>query len=186
MIGLGLGLLCFPLWLFRKRGARLSGFDQRTWPKGLNLPLAVLDAVRASVGAWLLIHALPELQRVGQFGRWQDAAYLAGAIALGLLIQTLSWRDEDHVLAPVPFLLGIASAVAHPIVLVIILPLAIGSSLALRAWSPGLVAAGLGFAGVGLAVEQQDWRRAVLVGIVFCFPVLVSVLAGRHLGWPQK
>lgn len=185
-VAVGLGLLWLPLWLLRKRGARLSGFDQRTWPKGVNLPISVLDAVRASAGTWVLIHVAPDLPKVAGLGRWQEAAFLGAAIAIGLVIQTLAWRDEDFVFTPVPYLLGIVSAVAHPIVLVIALPLAVGSALALRAWAAGLLAGGAGLAAVGLAVTEQDWRRAVFVGVAICFPVLTSVMAGRHMGWPQK
>lgn len=185
-VALALFLLWFPLWVLHARTARLAGFDQRAWPAGRNVILAILDALRASVGAWLLMHWLPEVARVAPLGRWQDSAFLAGAVAVGLLIQTLAWCDEDHAFTPVPYMLGLVAAVAHPLVLVIALPLAIGGALALRAWSAGLLAGGLGLAGVGLAVTQQDWRRSLLVGVVCCLPVLVSVMAGRHLGWPRK
>lgn len=186
-IALGLVLLCFPLWLLRVRGARLSGFDQRAWPKGRHLLLAVIDAGRASTGAWILMRALSEAPRIDPLGRWSEPALLAGAVAVGLAIQTLAWRDEDFVLAPVPFLLGVIAAVAHPIVLAIVLPLWIGGSLSVRSWASGFLAAGVGLAGVGLAVAQQEnWRLAILVGLAFFVPVLTSVLAGRHLGWPKK
>ncbi len=108
------------------------------------------------------------------------------AAALGLLIQTLVWRDEDFVFAPVPYALGLLAGLAHPIVLVIVLPLAIGSAMAVRAWAAGLLAGGVGLAAVGLAVTQQDWRLGLLSGISFCLPVLISAMAGRHMGWPRK
>jgi hypothetical protein len=137
--------------------------------------LAVIDAVRASAGAWLLLRGLPGLPPIATLGRWQDAGFLAAAIAIGLLIQTLVWRDEDYVFAPVPYALGLVAAIAHPIVLAIVLPLAVGSAMAVRAWAAGLLGLGFGLAGVGL-----------LCGIAFCFPVLVSTMAGRHFGWPRK
>ena len=68
----------------------------------------------------------------------------------------------------------------------VVLPLAIGSGLAVRAWAASLLAAGFGMALVGLAVEQQDWRMSLGAGLAFCFPVLLSVIAGRHLGWPRR
>lgn len=185
-VGFALVLLWFPLWVLRVRVARLSGFDQRAWPKGRHLPLAVLDAIRASFGAWVLLRMLPELPRIEPLGRWQEPALLAAAVAVALAIETLSWRDEDFVFAPVPFLLGLVAAVAHPIVLAIVLPFWIGGSLAVRAWASGFLAAGLGLAAVGLAVSQQDWRLSLLIGLSFCVPVLSSVMAGRHLGWPKK
>lgn len=186
LLVLGSVLLAWPLWLFRVRGARLSGFDQRAWPKGRNLLLSVLDAARASVGAWVLMKGLPGLRHIEGLGRWQEAALLGGAVGLGLAIQCLSWWDDDFVFAPVPYLLGVVAAVAHPIVLIIVLPLWIGGALAIRAWAAGFLAAGIGFGGVGLAVTEQDWRRAILIGLTFCVPVVTSVMAGRHLGWPKK
>lgn len=182
----GLGLLCFPLWLLRPRGIGLSGFDQRGWPRGLALLLAVIDVARASAGAWLLLRALPHLPQIAVLGRWQAPAFVAAAVAVGLLVQTLTWRDEDFVFAPVPYALGLVVAIAHPIVLAIILPMAVGSAMAIRAWAAGLLGLGVGLAAVGLAVTQQDWRIGLLCGIAFCFPVLVSAMAGRHLGWPRK
>ena len=164
----------------------MSGFDQRAWPRGLALLLAVVDAARASAGAWLLLRGLPGLPPIAALGRWQDPAFVAAAIAVGLLIQTLVWRDEDFVFAPVPYALGLVATLAHPIVLVIVLPLAVGSAMAIRAWAAGLLGLGVGLAAVGLAVTQQDWRVGLLCGTAFCFPVLVSAMAGRHLGWPRK
>lgn len=185
-IVLGLGLLLFPLWLLRARGSRLAGFDQREWPKGRNLLLFLVDALRSSGAVWLLMQGLPGLKKVPGLGVWQDAAVLGGAIAIGLLVQAFAWRDEDFAFAPVPYMLGLLSIIAHPIVLVIVLPLALGASMALRAWAAGLLACGAGLAAVGLAVTQQDWRVGLLVGVAFFMPVLGSVMAGRHLGWPRK
>jgi hypothetical protein len=186
LIASGLGFLFFPLWAIRPRGARLAGFDQRDWPRGFALPLTVVDVLRASGGAWLLSRGLPGLEQFAALGRWQEAGFLAIALGLGLLIQTLAWRDEDYVFAPVPYALGLIAAVAHPIVLVIVLPLAVGSSLAVRAWAAGLLGGGIGLAAVGFAVKQQEWRISLLAGVAFCLPVLVSTMAGRHMGWPRK
>lgn len=185
-LALALFALVFPIWVFRARNVRLAGFEQRAWPAGRNVALAVLDAVRASFGAALAIRVAPDLPRVELLGRWQDPALLAVAVAAGLAVQCLAWRDEDFVFAPVAYVLGVATVAAHPIVLVIVLPLAIGSGLAVRAWAASLLGAGLGLGLVGLAVSQQDWRRAVLLGMAFCFPILLSMVAGRHLGWPRR
>lgn len=182
----GLFLLVFPLWIFRAKGARLVGFDQRVWPSGRNLALGMLDAGRASVGLWLVVQAVSVMPAVEALGRWQEALYIATAMAVGLAAQALAWRDEDYLFAPVPYALGAVAVVAYPVVLVIALPLAIGGALAIRAWSAGFLAGGAGLLVAGLAVEQQDWRISSLVGLAFGVPVLVSVLAGRHLGWAKR
>lgn len=172
-----------PVWWLRGRGSRLVGFERRAWPSSARaLVLTVADVLRAALGAGLLLRNLPELARIERLGSWQDPAALALAVAAGLMVQTLAWRDEDFSFAPAFCALGIAAVVAHPIVLAISLPLAIGGALALRAWAGGFLAAGSGLALVGLAVEQQDWRMSLLAGLALCTPVLVSVLAGRHLG----
>jgi hypothetical protein len=74
----------------------------------------------------------------------------------------------------------------HPLVLIIGLPLAIGSALAIRAWSAGFIGASVGLIGVGLMVQSADWRRALAIGVVANTPVLFSVLFGRHVGTPRK
>lgn len=185
-LALALVLLWFPLWVFRARDARLAGFDQRAWPAGRSVLLTIADALRASLATGLLIRLGPELARVEMLGRWQEAAMVSGAAAVGLLIQCLVWRDEDFVFAPVPYMLGIVAVAAHPIVLVIALPLAVGTGLALRAWAAAFIGGGVGLALVGLAVSQQDWRQGLLVGLALSFPVLVSMVAGRHLGWLRR
>ena len=146
----------------------------------------MLDAGRASVGAWLVLQAVSTMPAVEALGRWQEAVYIAAAVALGLVAQALAWRDEDYLLAPVTFALGVVAVVAHPVVLAIALPLALGGALAIRAWAAGFLACGAGLLVAGLAVEQQDWRVSSLVGLSFGAPVLVSVLAGRHLGWAKR
>ena len=71
-------------------------------------------------------------------------------------------------------------------VMVIGLPLAVGAALAVRAWSAGFIGAGVAVAGVGLMIETQDVRRALLLGVAVNVPVVVSVMAGRHMGGPRK
>jgi hypothetical protein len=185
-LALALVILWFPLWVFRARGARLAGFDQRAWPTGWNVVVTVWDGIRAAMATGLLIRLGPELARVDILGRWQDAAFVAVAVAVGLIVQCLVWRDEDHVFAPVPYLLGVVAVAAHPIVLAIVLPLAVGTGLAVRAWAAAFIGGGMGMALVGLAVTQQDWRQGLLVGLTLCFPVLLSMVAGRHLGWLRR
>jgi hypothetical protein len=182
----GLFLMVFPLWIFRAKGTRLVGFEQRAWPTGRNLALGMLDAGRASVGVWLVVQAVSVMPAVEVLGRWQDAVYISTAIAGGLAVQAFAWRDEDYLLAPVPYALGAAAIVSYPVVLVIAFPLAVGGALALRAWSAGFIAGGAGLLLAGLAVEQQDWHISSLVGLALGAPVLLSVLAGRHLGWAKR
>jgi len=164
----------------------LGNFDQRGWPQGRNLVLTVIDLVRAAVGANLLARGFPGLKGPRGAPEWLGEVWLAVALAVALAVQTLSWRDEDHVRAPVAFLLGAMLVLIHPLVLVIGLPLAIGAALAVRAWSAGFLGAGVALAGVGLVIEAQDLRRALLLGAAVNIPVIVSVLAGRHMGAPRK
>jgi hypothetical protein len=182
---LGLLLFAFPVWILRVKGARIVGFEQRAWPSGRNAALVVLDALRASAGTFLLVQALPQVVRVELLGRWQDAVFLGAAVTAGSLVQLFSWRDEDFAFAPLPFMVGVAAVASHPLVLGISLPLAIGSALAVRAWSPFFLGGGLGIAAVGLVVNEQDWRIGVMIGLAWCFPALSSVMAGLHLGWPK-
>ncbi len=186
-LALAIGLLLLPLWWLRVSNARLVDFERRGWPSGWrSVLLCIVDPLRAAAGAGLLLHYLPAMERIELFGVWQDPILLASVVTLGLIVQTLAWRDEDFAFAPVLFALGVAAVVAHPIVLAISLPLALGGAFAFRAWAGGFFGGGIGLAVVGLAVEQQEWRNSLLVGVAFFMPILFSVLAGRHLGWPKK
>jgi hypothetical protein len=183
---LGILLLFFPLWTLRAKGARLGGFDHRVWPGGRNLVLAIFDVLRAAAGAGLLVRRPVDLPMLEGLGIWANPLVVGIAVALGFAVQSLAWRDDDHAFAPVAFGLGVAATAMHPLVLVIVLPLAIGTAIAVRAWAAGFIAAGVGLVGVGLVVEQQDWRLGLLVGTAFFVPVMISLMAGRHLGWPRK
>jgi hypothetical protein len=183
---LGFFLLLFPLWTLRARGARMGGFEHRVWPGGRNLVLAICDVLRAAAGAGLLVRMPVDLPVLDGLGVWGNPLVVGVAVALGFAVQTLVWRDDDHAFAPVAFGLGVAATAMHPLVLAIALPLAIGTAIAVRAWAAGFIAAGVGLVGVGLAVEQQDWRLGLFVGTAFFVPVLISLMAGRHLGWPRK
>ncbi|MBC8010367.1 MAG: hypothetical protein H7067_09750 [Burkholderiales bacterium] len=175
-------LLLFPLWVFRAPGSRLGAFDQRGWPTGRNLVVTIVDVLRASLGAGVLIKGLLGMAEAGRWTGWRPEIALAVGLGLALLVQTLVWRDEDSVHAPVGFLLGALVALVHPIVLALVLPVAIGAPLALRAWAPCFLGTGVGLIGVGMLIELQDWRRTLLLGVVVTLPVLVSVMAGRHMG----
>lgn len=184
---LALTLLLAPLWVWRAKGSRLGGFDHRAWPSGKNLVLNLVDLGRSALGAWALVRGvefippLPEVPAV-----WATNAWVALAGGLALAVQAGSWRDEDHLHAPMAFLAGLCGVLVHPFVLALMLPLAIGSGLALRAWSASILAAGIGMAAIGLVVEQQDWRRTLLLGMAINFPVLIAVMAGRNLGSARK
>lgn len=184
---IALVLWVFPLWIFRDRKSRLGGFDQRSWPSGRNLVLAIADLLRASLGGALLAYSATSLPSGPFEPSWGPAIWMACALAAALSANAFSWRDEDYLLAPVVFLLGAMPALQlHPIVLIMTVPLAIGGALAVRAWTAGLIGAGLGLIGVGMLVEQQDWRRSLLLGFAMMTPVVLSMLAGRHLATPRK
>ena len=175
-------LLLFPLWVFRAPGSRLGAFDQRGWPTGRNLALTIVDVLRASVGAGLLIKGLVGMATAGRWTGWRPEIALAVGIGVALVVQTLFWRDEDSVHSPVAFLLGTLVALVHPLVLLFVLPVVIGAPLALRAWAGLFFGASVSLIGVGMLIEAQDWRRTLLLGVVIPLPVLISVMVGRHLG----
>jgi ascorbate-specific PTS system EIIC-type component UlaA len=65
---------------------------------------------------------------------------------------------------------------------VLVLPVAIGAPLALRAWAGFFFGTAAALIGVGMLIEAQDWRRTLLLGSVVALPVLVSMMVGRHMG----
>jgi len=175
----------FPLWIFHAKNARLGSFDQRAWPRGRNLVLGLFDLARAWVGGDLLVRSIGAFPDFGFGSSWDGAMGLAVVFGVALAVHAFAWCNEDYLFAPVGFVFGSLVALIEPQVLIIGLPLGIGAALAIRAWSAGFIGAGVGLAGVGLALAD-DWRRSLLVGVVLTLPVLLSVLAGRHLGAPRK
>ena len=180
-------LLFSPLWVWRAKGSKLGGFDQRVWPGGRNLVITLADLVRAGLGSWALLRGVEVLPQIpGAPADWMAHAWVAFVLGVALAVQAGSWRNEDHLHAPMAFLAGSCGVLVHPLVLALMLPLAIGSALAVRAWSACILAAGIGMAAIGLAVEQQDWRRTLFLGLAVNVPVLLAVMAGRHLGSTRK
>lgn len=182
----GVGLLLVPVWRLREPEGRLAAFDQREWPTGRNLGLVLLDGLRAAVGAKILSIGLPALPHFASHSEWVWQAVLGLIVGLGLVVNTLVWTDEDHVLAPVAFLAGVMAVLVDPVVLLLVAPLAAGVALALRAWSGIFMTATVGLILLGWLLSAQSWSRVVFVGAVMIFPVVISILAGRHMGWPRK
>ncbi len=176
----------FPLWAFRAQNAKLGGFDQRGWPRGRNLVLSVFDAARAWMGADLLMRSLGSIPEWPFPPSWNPQLWVGLAFGAALLVQAFVWRNEDYLMAPIWFVLGALPALVHVHVLLIGLPLGIGAALAIRAWSAGLIGAGVGVAGVGTVVLEQDWKLSLLLGLTLTLPIWASMLAGRHLGAPRK
>lgn len=186
LVVVGVGLFCVPVWRLHAPDGRLAAFDQREWPNGRNLGLCALDAARAMGGAWLLETGLPGLPHFVNHGEWVWQLALALAVGLGLIVQTFSWTDDDHVQAPVVFLGAVAVVLVDPVVVMLVAALSIGAALALRAWSGLFLAASLGTVVLGWLLNSQSWPRVIFVGAVFFLPVVLSILAGRHMGWPRK
>lgn len=186
-LALALPLLFAPLWIWREKGARLGGFDQRAWPRGRNRWINVADLARGALGGWALARGAALLPAIpGAPADWMPHVWVAVGAGAALALQAGTWTDEDHFHAPMAFLIGLCLVLVHPLVLALLLPLAIGSALAVRAWSACILSVGLGMAAIGLAVEQQDWRRTLLLGVAINAPVLLTVMAGRHLGSARK
>lgn len=180
-------LLFFPLWVWREKGSKLAGFDQMVWPRGRNLVITLVDLARSALGAWALVRGVEFIPPIPEApADWMSHVWVAVVLGLALAVQAGSWTDEDHLHAPMAFLAGLCGVLVHPLVLALMLPLAIGSALAVRAWSACILAAGIGMAAIGLAVEQQDWRRTLFLGVAVNVPVLLAVMAGRHLGSARK
>jgi hypothetical protein len=186
LVVVGVGLFCVPLWRLRSPDGRLSGFDQREWPVGRNLFLVVLDLLRAMGGAWSLANGLPELPHFAHHSEWVWQLVLALMVGLGLVISSLVWHDEDHVQAPLPFLAGTMLVLIDSTVLLLVAPLAIGVALALRAWSGVFFTSMIGMMLIGWLLNAQSWSRVIFTGAVIIFPVVLSILMGRHMGWPRK
>jgi hydrogenase-4 membrane subunit HyfE len=186
LVVLGLGLFLLPIWRLHAPDARLAAFDQREWPKGRNLLLALLDLARASGGAWLLAKGMPELPLLSSENEWMPDLVISAIVALGLTVQTFAWTDEDHVQAPVVFVAGVAAVLVAPAVAALVGVLAIGASLALRAWSGVFLAASVGTILIGWLLNVQSPSRVIFLGVALGLPVVLSILAGRHMGWPRK
>jgi len=186
-LSLAAALLFFPLWVWREKGSRLGAFEQRAWPLGRNLLFNLADVGRSALGAWALVRGVEFIPAIPEApAAWMAHVWVAVVLGLALAVQAGSWCDEDHLHAPIAFLAGLCAVLVHPLVLALMLPLAIGSALAVRAWSACILAAGVGMAAIGLVVEQQDWRRTLFLGVAVNVPVLLAVMAGRHLGSARK
>ena len=186
LVVVGVGLFFVPVWRLRSPEGRLAGFDQREWPTGRNLILVLLDFLRAMGGAWALDAGLAGLPHFAHHSEWVWQLVLALLTGLGLVVASLVWRDEDHLQAPLPFLAGAMVVLIDPTVLLLVAPLSIGVALALRAWSGLFLTATVGMILIGWLLNAQSWSRVIFSGAVIIFPVVLSVLMGRHMGWPRK
>lgn len=185
-VAFGSVLWLLPLWTLRAKNVRLGNFDQRGWPQGRNLALAILDVARALVGGSLLARGLAGAPAWPVDHAWINEVWLAVALLVALAAQAFYWSNEDYLFGPVPFALGAMAALVHPAVLGLAGLLAMGTALALRAWTGFFLGAGFGLIGVSFLVELQDWRRGLLLGIALLLVILLGPLSGRHFGGLRK
>ncbi|MEY4488127.1 MAG: hypothetical protein RIQ79_635 [Verrucomicrobiota bacterium] len=186
LVVLAIGLFCLPIWRLHAPDGRLAAFDQREWPTGRNLVLVLLDLARALGGAWLLAKGIPDLPLLNNEHEWLPDLGISIAVGLGLIVQTFGWTDEDHVQAPLVFVAGVAAVLVDPVVAALVGALAIGAALALRAWSAVFLAVCVGTILIGWLLNAQSWSRVIFLGVAMGLPVVLSILAGRHMGWPRK
>lgn len=182
----GLALLWFPIGLLVLNTAKLAGYERGSWPDGWPLVVVMLDPLRAAIGAWALLQGIePLVERIGH-GTEGRAVLLGVATAVGVLIQTVSLKDEDFVYSPFAYTAGVLTFFLGPLTAIPAIILGIGSSVAMRVWTAFFVAAGLLSAMLGAALAKGDWLTPVLVGLAVMMPPLVTVMMGRHMGFPRR
>ncbi len=183
---IGLLLLIIPAGLLTRR--RLQGVSLREladrpghrlgWLHVLNL----LDLARAWGGFTLLERAVRLLEPGAADAVFSPALVALAAAALaGLgLQQVFHGGDDEDLVAPVAYALGLVFACIPPQVAVIVLPLGLTAALGLRSLGSGFTAAALAAVGLGLLLGLSPLVVATS-GLVLAAPVLLAGVLQRRL-----
>ncbi len=182
----GLALLWFPVGLLLCKTAKLAGYERGSWPGGWPLVVVMLDPLRAAIGAWALLQGIEPLVELIGHGADGRAVLLGVATAVGVVIQTVSCKDEDFVYSPFAYTAGVLTFFLGPLTAIPAIILGIGSTVAMRVWTAFFMAAGLLSAILGAALAKGDWLTPLLVGLAVMLPPLVTVMLGRHMGFPRR
>ncbi|MFH1496991.1 MAG: hypothetical protein ABII82_04115 [Verrucomicrobiota bacterium] len=146
----------------------------------------MLDPVRAAVGAWMFLQGIvPLSERIG-LGASGDAILMGAVFGIGIVVQTLARRDEDYVFSPFGYTAGVVMFFCGPIVAVPAIILGIGSAVAMRVWTPFFFGIAVICLILGPVTNQNAWPTQIATGMACLLPPLVSVMAGRHMGFPRR
>lgn len=186
----GMLVLLFPADRLLSSGVRLRTLESfhslENSPHGRPwwwVPVLWLDPLRALTGAWWLLRGLG-LDVPGTPGL--VAASIAGAVlASAAVIQCLTWRESDTLLAPIGFMGGLMLALLP---LSVALPAIVLGALAMLAFHNFNLFFGVGtlvVVSLGLVLQIQPWRYA-LGGLAMLLPLLLTMVTRRTLELPTR
>lgn len=182
----GLALLIIPAGLLSRRRFQAVSLRELAdkpahrlgWLHALNL----IDLARAWGGFTLLERSVRALQPATSGEPFSPALIALAAAALaGLGLQQILHRgDDDDLVAPVAYALGLIFACIPPQVSIIILPLGLTAALGLRCLGSGFTVAALAAVALGLLTGQSPLVVATS-GLILFAPVLLAGVLQRRL-----
>jgi len=183
---IGVALLIVPAGLLTRRRFQAVSLRELAdkpvhrlgWLHALNL----IDLARAWGGFTLLDRAVHTLEPVAQGVLFSPAQIALAAAALGGLgLQQLFHRgDEDDLVAPVAYALGLVLASIPLQVAFIVLPLGLTAALGLRSLGSGFSVAALAVVGLGVLMGLSPLVVATS-GLVLFAPVVLAGIFQRRL-----
>jgi hypothetical protein len=180
----GVFLLVFPAGLLSRSQLRVISLPELTdrarhhfgWVHWINL----LDLLRAWAGLHLVRHAFRMIDP-GAAGSMLAVATTAVAALAGLGLQQVFYSaDEDDLVAPVAYAIGLTMAFIPPLVALLVLPIGLLAAIGMRSLGSGFVLAAAATAGIGLLLRLPTLVVATTSLVLFA-PALLAAVFQRRL-----
>ena len=181
---IGVLVLVLPAGLLSRRHLRVITLPELTdrarhrfgWVHWLNL----LDLLRAWAGLQLVRHAFTVIAP-GSAGSMLTVATTAIAALAGLgLQQVFHSSDEDDLVAPVAYAVGLTMAFLPPLVALLALPIGLIAAVGMRSLASGFVLAAAATAGIGILFRLPTLVVATTSFLLFA-PALLAAIFQRRL-----
>ncbi len=181
---IGAGVLLFPLPLLFGRGVAYRELD-RAWSRytsqALTLPWHYIDAIRAAIGARLLLTSLifSPMTQAGRLSK-EVIVVFAAVFALSVIVQTVVCKAPHSFNAACVFVFAVTAAFYPPMLAGLTLISAVTVSLAMRSLPAFFFVVPICLVGLGLLLLPK-WTLLAVWPPAAILPALLPVLFQRDL-----
>jgi hypothetical protein len=178
-------LLLVPIGIFHGKKVRYREIS-RDWGDHLvpifSLGLHLIDALRAALGAWLLIESLSLAPGAKGFIAQAPLLTRMAVLWLGVLLQTTVCRERDAMHAPFAWVLGVVAVLMPPLVATFAVILALATTAGSRVAAAFFPALAVALAAIGVSLVGKSFLLPVaVVAIMLLLPWLLPVLFNSEL-----
>lgn len=156
-------------------------------PRVFSLPHHLIDLVRATLGAWLLLQSITIAPETTGLARHAPLALQGAVLIAAVVMQTVFCKEPESVNAPFAFVTGLVVGFFPPVVAGFSLVIAIVVAIGVRTPAGFFVALAVAVAAAGALFEGAELiLRIAVASVAIVLPWLIAMLFSRELVLAQR